>query len=114
MVDFFYIKLAGEIPYLKNIWWLVIFLTLISGSVVTRWCGGARIGKRILAAAVCGAGIALFYTLISAFVWNYYSLGMDDLLVVCMWRLFFFTLFTTIGAILTEIRLPDPDLISGK
>jgi hypothetical protein len=113
-VDFFYIKLVGEIPHLKNIWWVVIFLTLISGSAVTRWCGGASIGKRVLAAAVCGAGVALFYTLASAVVWNYYNLGMGDLLVVFLWRLFIFTLFFTIGAILTEIRLPDPDLISGK
>jgi len=108
--DFFYLKFTGDIPYLKDIWWLVIILSLIFGRLVTLWCGGASLGKRIILAAFCGIGTALLYTMASALVWDYYHLGLDNLIVVCLWRFFIFVIFSTTGAIFTEVRLPDPDL----
>jgi hypothetical protein len=110
LADFVYINRTGELPSLKNIWLLVIALSLVCGVVVTLGCGGATVGKRIIAAAACGILIGLLYTAFSIILSQNSGIVAENILARGMWRIFIFAILSTIGAIVTELRLPDPDL----
>jgi hypothetical protein len=102
LADYIYMNNYGELPGLRDIWWLVILATLTCGAAVTLGCGGAALGKRIVTAAVCGVLAGAIYAGISVF------LSRDGGIVAsCIWRMFIFAILTTVGAIATEIKLPD-------
>jgi len=102
LADYIYLRNTGEIPSLRDIWWLAILATLISGAAVTLGCGGAALGKRVITAAVCGVLAGAFYAGISALL--SYNGG---IVASSVWRMFIFAILVTIGAIVTEIKLPD-------
>jgi hypothetical protein len=108
LVDFAYLKNIGELPRLRDIWPLVTLLPLVCGAAVTLGCAGAGLGRRIAAAAGGGAAAAGFYTAASA------TLGADittgQVITGLVWRIFVFAVLSIIGAIITELKLPDPDL----
>jgi hypothetical protein len=86
---------------------------LICGAVITIFCGGAKLWKRIVTAAVSGALIGMLS--ISTEVMINYSdkvtiLRLLSLLMISSRYAFIFALLCTIGAIVTELMLPDPDL----
>jgi len=105
LVDFAHLRNFGELPGLREIWWLAIFVPVVCGAVVTLGCGGAPLWKRIVAAAVCGAAAGMLYTAASVIL-SYNS----GIAVSCVWRIFIFAILSTIGAITTELKLPYPDL----
>jgi len=102
LADYIYLRNIGEIPGLRNIWWLVILTTLVCGTAVTLGCGGAALGKRIVTAAVCGVLAGAFYAGISAFLSHE-----SGIVASSIWRMFIFAILCTIGAIVTELKLPD-------
>ena len=110
LTDFTYFKNTGQLPGLKDIWWIAIPLPLLCGAWVTLGCGGAVLWRRFVAAAVCGMLLAGLYTVISATLG--YSVGIinSEIAVNLAWRLFIFAILSTIGAIFTEIKLPEPPL----
>ena len=102
LADFIYLRNIGEPPGLRDIWWLVILAPLICGAAVTLACGGAALGKRIVTAAVCGVLAGAIYAGISVL------LSHDGGIVAsCIWRMFIFAILATVGAITTEIKLPE-------
>jgi len=102
LTDYIYLRNIGELPGLRDIWWLVILAPLICGAAVTLGCGGAALSKRIVTAAVCGVMAGALYAGISVF------LSYDGGIVAsCIWRMFIFAILTTVGTIATEIKLPD-------
>jgi len=102
LADFIYRRNFGELPGLRDIWWLVALAPLLCGAVVTLGCGGAVLGKRIAAAAACGVLSGLLYTAVSMI------LNSDGgILVGGVWRVFIFAILSTIGAIVTELKLPE-------
>lgn len=102
MADYIYFQNSGETPGLRNIWWLVILAPLICGAAVTLGCRGAVLGKRIATAAVSGILTGAIYAGVSAL------LSHDGGIVAsCLWRMFIFAILSTIGAIITEIKLPE-------
>ena len=102
LADFIYLQKIGEPPGLRDIWWLVILAPLICGAAVTLGCAGAALGKRVVTAAVCGVLAGAFYAGISVL------LSHDGGIVAnCIWRMFIFAILCTIGAIATEIKLPE-------
>ena len=102
LADFIYLRNTGEIPGLRDIWWLVILAPLICGAAATLGCGGAALGKRVVTAAVCGVLAGALYAGISALL--SYNGG---IVASSAWRMFIFAILSTIGAIATEIKLPD-------
>jgi hypothetical protein len=100
--DYIYLRNTGEIPGLRDIWWLVILATLICGAAVTLGCRGAALGKRVVTAAVCGVLAGAFYAGISALLSHN-----GGIVASSVWRMFIFAILCTIGAISTEIKLPD-------
>jgi hypothetical protein len=108
IADFAYIRIAGHQPTLKDIWWLAVLVPLVCGAVVTLGCGGAVLWKRIVAATVCGIGVGVLYTAVSAMVVD--GLAAGDIAAACVWRVLVFAILSAIGAIITELKLPAPDL----
>jgi hypothetical protein len=110
MIDLIYLQKVGYLPASGGLWWLSFLLPLTLGAVVTLGCGGAGFFRRIAAAACCGAATGLIYTLITVMQ----SLGTKttagELITAFLWRVFVFLIFSTIGAMITELRLPDPEL----
>ncbi len=109
-VDYNYLNNVGNLPGLKDIWWLAGLVPLVCGATVTFGCGGAVLWKRIVAAAACGAVLGLLYTAMSAILGHAGLFTIGEIITVCAWRIFVFAVLATIGAILTELKLPGPDL----
>jgi len=102
LADFIYFRNVGEIPGLWNIWWLAILAPLLCGVAVTLGSGGAALGKRVATAAVSGVLAGAIYTGASIL------LSHDGGIVAnCIWRMFIFAILSTIGAIITELKLPE-------
>jgi len=101
---------TGMLPALKTLWWLSVLVPLLSGSIVTLGFGGARMSERIIGAAVCGAFVGLISTTVSSILLYGTGILVGDVLIQCAWRIFIFSIVSSIGAIITEINWPDPDV----
>jgi hypothetical protein len=105
LADFIYIRNIGEPPGLRGIWPLVILAPLICGTAVTLGCGGAALGKRIVTAAVCGVLAGALYAVVSVL------LSHDGGIVASsIWRMFIFAILSIVGAIITELKLPEQSI----
>jgi hypothetical protein len=102
LADYIYLQNFGELPGLRDIWWLVILAPLICGAAVTMGCGGAALGKRFTGAAVCGALTGGLYAAVSAILSHN-----SEIVASCIWRIFIFAILSTIGSIITELKLPE-------
>jgi hypothetical protein len=107
MAEFAYLRGVGELPGFGGIWVLVVVIPLVCGAGVTLGCGGALLWKRIVAAIICGCLAGVFYTVISAVLVQ--SSGATGFIAAdCIWRVFVFAILSTIGAAITELKLPEP------
>jgi hypothetical protein len=109
IADFTCLRSVGELPNLKDIWWLAITVPLLCGIGITLGCRGAVLWKRILSAIAYGAAVGVLYTVFSVILSR--SSGIADYhpVVICIWRVFAFTVFSAIGVLFTELVLPEPD-----
>lgn len=109
IADLTYLRSTQELPSLKDIWWLVLIVPLLCGMGTTLGCRGAALWKRILSAIACGAAAGVLYTVFSVILSR--SSGIADYhpVVICIWRVFAFTVFSAIGVLFTELVLPEPD-----
>jgi len=82
----------------------VILISLIAGALTTIYCGRASLLKRVAASAITGLLTAILYTTLGVL---FHSETAENVIIALLWRCFGFTLTTVIGAILTEIFLPD-------
>ena len=111
--DWMWLNQTGSVPTVWNIWYATAILPAFCGSVVTLYAGGAQLWKRFIYAAAAGLSAGVFYTIATAVI---IALSGADIAVPATWpfRLFFFAVFACIGAIITELRLDDPQLESRK
>ena len=107
--DMMYLKYAGVIPDLRHIWWLMAALPLIGGVMVSAGCGGAPMMKRIATAAVFGIFASLIYMIIATSLGFHHYANIFQLGIACLWRLFVFGLFASIGALAMEFKLEKSD-----
>jgi hypothetical protein len=109
LADWIWLGQTGSIPKLRSIWYATAVLPVFCGSVVALFAGGAKLWRRFVAAAVAGLLAGLFYTIATGIV---ITLSGACIAIPARWpfRLFFFAVFACIGAIITELRLPDPQL----
>jgi hypothetical protein len=110
VADFLFLKYTGIAPGLKNTWWFALLISLLAGAGITLGCGGASLTKRFMSAAAWGILTGVLYTLASAYFLQETSIVLDKLTINAAWHMFIFTLFSTIAAVVTELRLPDPHL----
>ena len=103
--DMLYLKYAGIIPDLRHIWWLMAALPFIGGVLVNSGCGGAPMMKRIVTAAVFGICTGLFYMILATSMGFHDYANVFKLGIACLWRVFVFGLFATIGSLIMEFGL---------
>lgn len=96
------------LPTLKNMALPMVVVPLFLGAAVTLGCGGASLQKRIVSAAIAGGLTGILATGTSVCLGTVQT-GMGPLLTGFMWRVFLFTLFAAISAVLTEVFFPDRD-----
>jgi len=110
--DFAHLLSAGQLPSMGSIWWLLLLalVPILCGAAVTLGCAGAPLWKRIVSAAGSGAVVGLLYTAVSAALAGPDTPAPGQIAAACLWRLFVFAGFAAVGAIFTELKLPDPDL----
>jgi hypothetical protein len=108
--DYLFLFFAERLPDLKDIWFLFIIIPLIFGALITLGFGGAGLGKRFVGSAVCGTLSAVLYTAVTLFLRSANHIQIEGLFALCVWRVFFFAIFFTIGAILAELKMKDPEL----
>ena len=85
-----------------------MFVPMFCGAAVTLGAGGAPLSKRLIGATVCGGLVAVLYTVLSAKLGPGSLVGFDEIVTGCVWRVFVFVIFSTIGLLLTELKLPEP------
>jgi hypothetical protein len=100
----------GNQPEFKEMWWLVILTPVIGGIATTLWCKGAALLKRITAASICGCAMGILYTFISVTMIHGKGLQINGLMRYWALIIFAFTVLSAISAIITELKLPDPEL----
>ena len=105
-VDYNYLQNVGSLPGLRDIWYLAVLVPPACGALVTVGCGGARLWKRIVAAAICGIALGVLYPVVSAALVEKMAIG--GIAAACVWRVFIFTMLSTAGALVTELVLPGP------
>ena len=62
--------------------------------------------KRIVAAVICGIALGVLYPAVSATLVK--KMAAVDIAKACIWCVFIFTVLSTVGAIVTELILPEP------
>ena len=107
--DLYYLNKFGELPHLKEVWFLSLIVPVLYGAAVTLGAGGAVIWNRVIGTVVCATAVAVFSTLISAVIGAADSIGFSEIAVVCLWRIFIFTILSVLGLLFTEINLPETE-----
>jgi hypothetical protein len=107
--DMYYLNRFGELPNLKEIWLFALIVPLVCGAVVTLGAGGAVIWNRVIGAVICAAAVGVFSTLLSVAFGPGDTIGFSEIAVVCLWRVFVFTIMSVVGLLFTEIKLPEPE-----
>lgn len=81
-----------------------------SGSLVTRWCGGTTLNRRIILSALTGVVMGVLYALVSGLVSARAGTSVEWGALVSggVWQVFGYSIATTAGATLTELSLPEP------
>jgi hypothetical protein len=109
LADVVYFKKTGEVPNLKQVWWLVTAVPLACGAFTTRWAAGAKLWRRVIGGAVCGAAVAVLRTTMATVLVGTGKLPLGDVVTQGLWSLFFFTLLSTVGVLVAEVASPQPE-----
>ncbi|MDP8269728.1 MAG: hypothetical protein P9L97_13490 [Candidatus Tenebribacter davisii] len=104
LADYYYLLNGYTLQTIKEIWWLGISLSLILGSLLTFFAGGLQFQKRIIWVTISGLIVSILYSGIS-----YYFGFVEGIFAECVWRFFIFVVFSTTGAIITELVLGNPE-----
>jgi hypothetical protein len=108
-VDLFHLRHDGVLPGNRQIWWLLATLPLLNGAVVTLGCGGAPIWKRIVTAVLAGIAAATAGAIaIAVLRADAPDITAATLAKTWVWRAFTLAVLSAIGAVITELRLPEP------
>jgi hypothetical protein len=110
----------GSYPSITKIWWATFLIPLLAGRWVLKHGGGCPSTKRIFSAIGCGLLMGLLTGLAHAWIIGTFSSGapatnsLKWTVQVVSWRMFAFTLFAVIGAVIAEVcpREPRADLVA--
>jgi hypothetical protein len=106
-VEQFLGRSADQPATLREMWWCLLIVPLAGGSLYTLLAGGSAFGKRIAGAALCGFVTGVVFSALS-YALAGWSLSPGELAAGTLWRVFILTVIAPIGAILTEVLLPEP------
>lgn len=101
----------GTVPSLRQVWYLSAAVPGLLGAAIAIGAGGTVLWRRIVTATLGGLSLGVLSTLLTGLITaELVELTTKAVIHSGVWRIFSFTILTTLGAILTEILLPDPDL----
>jgi hypothetical protein len=103
----------STIPELNQVGWLLATVAFAAGGLITLWAGGTKLGGRIVQAAIGGlltgavssAAATLLLTSQAGVAMTPHAMVADT-----VWRSFIATVLAVLGAVFTELALPDPGL----
>jgi hypothetical protein len=105
--QYYYGQRIGHVPTLAEIWWAMLALPLLCGSIATLSAGGATLGGRMIGATLCGACTGVLFSL-SAFGIAGWVASPVEIFAGTVWVVFILAVLSPIGALLTELVLPEP------
>ncbi|UCF68502.1 MAG: hypothetical protein JSV80_04185 [Acidobacteriota bacterium] len=110
LIDYFYLRTGGVLPALKQVWWAMLAIPLLAGSVVTLAAAGTALPRRIIQAALTGSGIGLLSAVARAALEAQFGIvtGSQQFIVLLLWKVFVCTIFSSVAAMLTELLLSEP------
>ncbi len=112
LAEFLYLTNIGSLPQSKW-WWLGVLLPVAGacGAATTLGCGGAELWKRVVSATACGILTAIAFTLATGLLFAPdLEIGPASLISTGIWRAFAFAILAAIGAVVAELRLPEPEI----
>jgi uncharacterized membrane protein (GlpM family) len=114
LVDFLFVRSAGRVPVLKDVWWAVFLAPIGAGFLASLWSRRKKMGKRVAAGITAGALVGLGYGLINTYLAPLFPgfaatagaavEGAPALGV--LWKTFIFALLAIPGAFVAETRRP--------
>ena len=115
LADHRFLNTRGELPRISDVWWLVIFVPLLCGSIITLGAGSAPLSKRVTLGVACGVVMGIISAgLATALQQGGFTLA-NGLAAQILWRAFLYAVFATAGVLLTELKLAageqDPEEI---
>ena len=103
---------TGTVPSLRQVWYLSAAVPGLLGAAIAIGAGGTVLWRRILAATAGGLLLGILTTAATvAITAGQVGLEIKTVIHSGVWRVFAFTILATIGAIVAEMKLPDPDLV---
>ncbi len=117
-IGWIYLLQTDYLPSLKNIWWIALWIPILTATAITIWGGGARLSKRILMSAGGGIALALCYALLETTMRVFVFPSGNETLsamqflgrvgVSALWKTFLFTFLAIVSTLFTEIRRLKP------
>jgi hypothetical protein len=115
LADFLFVRAAGRVPSLNDLWWAVFLAPFAAGFLASSWSRRRTMGKRIIAGIVAGGLVGAAYGLVNVFLsphftgfvpaaaqaFNGYGAALGTL-----WKTFVFALLAIPGAFIAETRPP--------
>ncbi len=115
LADFLFVRSAGRVPALKDVWWAVFLAPIAAGFLASLWSRRKRMGKRMAAGIAAGALVGLGYGLINFFLSPQFSglagaagdaAANGSPALAILWKTFIFALLAIPGAFAAETRPP--------
>jgi hypothetical protein len=103
----FYGQELGQIPTLADIWWAILLVPLLWGALTTLSAGGATLGKRVIGAALCGVTTGILFSAATLTLAGWTATPIE-IVAGTVWVVFILTVLSPIGAVVTEVSLPEP------
>ncbi|MGZ5554967.1 MAG: hypothetical protein ACXW3H_04360, partial [Candidatus Aminicenantales bacterium] len=113
LVDLLFVRSAGRVPVLKDVWWAVFFAPIAAGFLASLWSRRNKMGKRLVAGIASGALVGLCYGLVNTFLAPAFpglaatagTAAVDGAPALgILWKTFIFALLAIPGAFLAETR----------
>ena len=113
LTDWGFYNWKGRMPTFGEIWWLVIWIPIVSAILVSLWAGGAKLTRRIWMGGSIGAWTGLLYSIIKTFFRVILTPSGEEFLfrqipgqiaTSALWMMFLFTLLGVIAVIIFEAR----------
>ena len=113
LLDFLFVRSAGHVPILKDVWWAAFIVPIAAGFLASLWSRKKRMGKRVVAGVMTGALVGLAYGAVNIFLTPLFP-GLvaaaspvvlnGPLALGILWKIFIFSLLAIPGALLAETR----------
>jgi hypothetical protein len=115
LLDFLFVRSAGRVPILKDVWWAAFIVPIAAGFLASLWSRRKKMGKRVAAGITAGALVGLCYGVVNTFLSPLFpDLAAEAgpvalngaLALTVLWKIFIFALLAIPGALLAETRRP--------